>query len=325
MPRFFYKIACRFFGCFLFDFWIMAISLIREPSEISFSRNPIIYELRTNALISSPGRKYVGNMTLSSLSGITTSSQLTLNFLGKAFVFVFRAAPDESGLQLPLPTGGETIAAYVVRLASALRENYYISKHYILTNGTNAITFTAREVGIDYNISTTATPSGMTVGMSISGLTETRNPNLQVLVELYTGKGGLIISAALLPDDTGLVRWDISPALTASLLADGHDRPAVHLPVMEKGKTSDSYYIRYTELYGDVQMARKVYTSATRYVLYGGFAKSVLAERTVLGYLQDGAKSKFLNTLFENEKVIKYDQPSFLYWVNLGTLVSSLQ
>ncbi|MGN2373462.1 hypothetical protein ACTFAO_07360 [Sphingobacterium spiritivorum] len=299
----------------------MAVTLIRQPSDISFSRNPVVFEFQTDAVLSSPGREYKGRLNFPATASTYLNESFTLIIGTDEFLFGFRAVPDDSGLQLPAKNAGESHSDWLVRLRNAFLTNYYIDREYILTITGNSIQFDSRLITDKVNLGIKNNTVNVTLTALQVGINPVYNVSLKIYAELFVKYGNefkKVVSAPMLPDlTTGRVTWDISLPLSSALLAEGSDKPNFNQPVLEIGSTSKAFYIKYTELYGTRQMAKKWVSSETKYAILGGVPKTMIAGTSVSSLLTTGNVIRFMNVASLGTGMIKFNQPVFLYWLNL--------
>lgn len=297
----------------------MAVTLTREPGAAVFSRNPVVFGFHTDKRYANEGRPFVGNLVFS--AGQADGAVMKLVYATNTFDFVFKGVPDDSGLQLPAWDGVEAMASWRDSVLAALARNYYINRDFELDAvADNTVGMTAR-VHSDAYDTTVEVGVGVTINMQQSGVTAVLTANLKVLAELYVmrldGTGyDQFTQAALEPDDHGDAVWDVSEALTTALLADGHDRPNLALPVFEvSSRTVRQFFVRYAEMHGAPQRVRAIAETDAKWGVYGGFSKGMLAERSFPAWFVAVDKLKWMDQSGGN-RVVKPDQPDYLYAVN---------
>jgi hypothetical protein len=72
----------------------MSVQITKQPSLLSFSRNPVIFELKSNALYQQRGQPFIGGIYFSGEEGTT----LTLEYGDIKLTFITAYIPDDSGL-----------------------------------------------------------------------------------------------------------------------------------------------------------------------------------------------------------------------------------
>ncbi|HWK58743.1 MAG TPA: hypothetical protein VNQ80_15475 [Parapedobacter sp.] len=298
----------------------MAITLTREPGAAVFSRNPVVFGFHTDRRYANEGRPFVGHLVFSSPR--TDGVVMRLEYGGTTLFFVFVDVIDGSGLRLPAWDGVETMAEWRDKVLAALSRNYYLNRDFELTAvSDNTIALSARVNSDAYDV-TLLDGVGITMGWQQSGVPALFTANLKVLAELYVmgldGGYELFVQAVLEPDDNGHVVWDVSEALTTALLADGHDRPNLSLPVFEtSGRTVRRFFVRYAEMLGQPQRVGIITDTAVKWGVYGGFSKGMLAERSFPGWFVSAGKLKWMDQS-GGYRVVKPDQPDYLYAVNFS-------
>ncbi|MGJ1295526.1 hypothetical protein ACR777_15070 [Sphingobacterium spiritivorum] len=298
----------------------MAIELTREPGEVVFSKNPVVFGFQSNAKYSLLGQVFVGKFTFNSL-GIVGST-FTLKYLNQELQFLISYNPDDSGFQLPAPLSGETLAQWTSKIIDALGKNYYINRDFLITStASNNFVLTSKKADSDYNIAFSHTGAFMTYLVMQASVTRTIQPNFKVLAELWvqnyqTLKYEKYITSALETDDNGFALWDVSDQLTAALLANGHDNPNMSMTTFERtNKSVRNWFVRYAEMYGNSQKVRAVKQSVSKTAVLGGFSKAVMAERSFPGWFIRDNKNKWLDHS-DNYRVLKPLQPDFLTIIN---------
>lgn len=303
----------------------MAVILTREPGHAVFSRNPVVFQFHTDRRYANVGRAYVGELVF----GVVQEPDATMRLLygENSFDFIFKADPDDSGLELPAWDGSESMAVWRDRVLTALARHYYIHRDYSLdaiSDGTIRFTGRTNSQALDLELDDAV---GVVLSMTQSAVSAVMTPNLKVLAELHVrdGSGEFVrySEVALEPDDDGTTTWDISEALTTALLSDGRDRPNLVLPEYEVShKTSRHFFIRYAEMYGQPQRVRLLHETDTKWGVYGGFSKGMLAERAFPDWFVVGGRLKWMDQS-NGQRVVKTKQPDYLYTVNLiGALTS---
>jgi len=299
----------------------MAVTLTREPGAAVFSRNPVVFGFHTDKRRANEGRPFVGNLVF--WEAQEAGRALRMQYGENTLDFKFADDPDDSGLQLPAWDGEADMADWRDAVFAALGRNYYLNRDFVTTTeGGDSIRFESRENSelMDVTVDGTVTVN-ISMNLLQSGVSAVLSPNLKILAELHVmrvdGSGyDLFNQAALEPDDSGNVFWDVSAPLTSALLADGHDRPNLPLPVFEvSGKTIRRYFVRYAEMYGRPQRVRAFSDTAVKWAAYGGFSKGMLAERTFPGWFVTGDLLKWMDQS-GNYRVVKPDQPHYLYTAN---------
>ncbi|MBS7565161.1 hypothetical protein KHS38_12170 [Mucilaginibacter sp. Bleaf8] len=296
----------------------MAIQTLQQPGLISFSRNSIVFQFKTDARYAVRGFTYIGRLTFD--YNAPESYGFTLSYGDISQNFTVTQSPDDSGLQLPSYWNGDTLADYTQELADALNGNFYLSGDFVFEpagDGANYwISVSARKAGTIYNLSVS---NSAYIGLQTSryGTAPVLNPNFKLLCELWIQKTATsepykVSDPFLEVDDDGVATLDISGQLTDVMLADGYERPVFTDPIaLVNLQTVVRYFLRYAEVYGDSQVVRRISTTGTFFALLGGISKEKLAEFNFPGSFIAGDKLRFL----KQEPLEKYllpEQPEFL-------------
>lgn len=296
------------------------ITIEKQPAAVMLSENPVVFGFKTNNQIANPGRPSINQIEFKEVA--TAGKKFTIKYGGESLDFEFAANPDDSGLQLPVSTGTTNDVAFYATLVSALLKNYYLLRDfYIAVYNNNSIRLTARKSVTTTDIALTST-ANFTNTIIQTGQERALHPNFKVLAELFARRFDSSefesVSVAFLEvDEAGGSEYDISAVLSAYLLRKGYDLPNISAANFEKSnKTVCEYYMRYAEVYGDVQAVRAIAETGKYAALLGGFSKAMVGRKVFPdSFIADG-KVKFLAQRGA-EQVVKAAQPNWLTWCNL--------
>ncbi|GGH28205.1 hypothetical protein FAZ19_19640 [Sphingobacterium alkalisoli] len=236
----------------------MAISLINPPPEIVFSKNPVLFTFSTDNRFSAIGRPFIGQLQFS--TGHVDGRSFKLAWGGSEYTYIFKNAPDNSGLQLPAYQSG-TVSDWLVLVAAALERHYYLFNDFIITKPTaDTLRFTSRVSSTSYAITYTNV-SLMTATYSVVQTAQDRvlRKNFAIYLELWVEnvartefvRHSQTVSEV---DSEGIANWDVQDYLTAIMLADGPLLPDLDNDVIYVDRMSvRRFYIRYAEMYGEPQ------------------------------------------------------------------------
>ena len=296
----------------------MSITLTQQPPLITFSRNPVVFQFKTDAQLQSEGTYFSGHIVSS--AGINAEYDFVLNYAGIDLTFGVRVSPDDSGSQVRARWAGATDLQYAQSLAADLNENFYLNRDYVLTGlmyyGAPAVKVVARKKGGEYN-ATIAANNIISLTYNFGGTPDVVNPNFKIYYELWLQRGSqapqkVSDGTYLEPNDAGVATVDISGQLTDAMLADGYDRPDFNNAIaLVNNKSVIQYYIRYAEVYGVNQVIRKTKSTDVYYSMLGGISNEMLATFSFPGNLIAGGLLRFLKQE-PAEKALLPEQPEYL-------------
>jgi hypothetical protein len=312
----------------VFTAWIMSISLTQQPADVAFSRNPVVYQLQTNALYKQAGKAFKGKLFIDFYA--PDFFTFSLAYAGKVLQFTISPNPDDSGYQLPARGGTPNAEAWMNQIADALNDNYTLNQDYLASvdgNGTDYwVVITARVPGALYTITGTGPTDGYFAFSTIEAAEERiPNPGFKIYYELWawtpaSPAPALQCEIYLEPDESGIVNIDLSDQLSDVLQADGYDQPVYGGAILNQ-KSICRYYLRYAEVYGSVQVIRQLRRTATRVALLGGFSKELQAGLSLPGAFQTGGLLKFF-TAAPTYQSVTPEQATFLTLVLLNGSLS---
>lgn len=313
----------------------MAVTLLHSPAEVSFSKNPILFEFKSDRAVIDPGSYFIGylyffNSSQPGFTGPAEGSVLIFTLYNTVEVFTFKAAGNGDNNELPTKSSTESTDAWFVRLINAFKKNFILNNNYNLSFDT-AIEYGDFDVvvgdsGHYMRIQSKEKNSIANVelkneSVSIAGMSNTSQArsveyevNLRIYAELWINNSDTfqkLIGATLATDQNGLARWDVS-----ALLNDALENQLTLLDQLNDiVVTNDtiSYYLKYTEVFGNNLTVGSYNSTETKLVLYGGQNVGDF-KKGGLSLLKDGAVSKFL--AFEPSTILLPNQPQFLSWFN---------
>ncbi len=319
----------------------MAIQITRQPENITWSRNPILFEFSTDQVVQDSGRPLIFSLDFTALENeyvdVLHSPEATYYIYAD---WEFSLSIKESALYISCEYGtpvdkykiphrirpAETKTEWLSRVRLALLGAYNLGSLFNIVVNNQTLVFTSKN-----------NDSSLTVSLAsdaevhpILSITQTAvdisfTPNLKLFVELFSfdleGNEKSVVSAALAPDLSGKAFWDFSKPLSSFLLQNGTDRPLLYDVAFAKGKVIRSYFLQVTELYGEPQLARGSIRSQTFVTIYGGLPKNLLGT-SLLNFLTIENRVNFLTT--SRAKKITHDQPQWLSWFNIGDNLSDV-
>lgn len=320
----------------------MSITLIQQPAEIVFSRNPIWFGFQTDNLYNPAGQASV--YTLAFPDGPLADGAVFDIIYGGSLIsqtFTVKNYPDDSGLQIKagvdVPLEGDLDELqWCTQLAEFFSYNYLISRDYVATVDTSGLNpkvkLTAKVFDPYFNI-TVSDQLFVTSAQLTNGIKTVRNTNFKLYYEIWieneahTGFYKLMSDIFADVSDTGISNINISKAITEALRGaqNDFDTPDAALPTaFHAKKTCRRYYMRYAEVYGEVQKVRKLQNTATKWALLGGVGKFKLTDYSVATNFLDTGIHKFLK-IEPVSKSVKLTQPEWLSIIWLSTVPANIR
>lgn len=314
----------------VFTAWIMSITHPQQPADVAFSRNPVIYQLKTDALYKQLGKPFIGKLFIDFYA--PDFFTFTLAYADQKLQFTIAPNPDDSGYQLPARGATPNAEAWMNQIATGINGCFTLNRDFIASvdgNGTDYwVVLTARKPGALYSITGTGPTDGY-FGFTQLQAAEERLPNLnfKIYYELWawTAEDNAPkkqCNIYLEPDDDGLVSIDLSDQLSDVLQARGYDQPNYNNALVNT-KSVCRYYLRYAEVYGVKQVIRQLNQTGTRVALLGGFSKELQAGLSLPSAMQAGSIVKFF-TAAPAYLTIAPEQAIFLTLVLLNGAVGGV-
>ena len=291
----------------------MAISIKKQPDSISFSGNPIVFELESNVI---NGVVFSGELDRGKLWA--TGKRITFIFGSENIEMTQSENPDNSGTQFGCKnkSGIFLTAAEIVPYFIA---NNTLNKYFIIeAKDQEKILFRARKVGTSYNWQPNS-------DLTINTLGADPKENPKFLFEVYFRTPGAadfenIYSEELIQDSSfsGGLSIDISRILDVCLLHEIPDLESLSPQVCTKSK--GEYYCRFSEMFGTPPRPQKGFQSDIKYVIKGGFSHIGFKNNNINSYfrpdINDPSKDLFLK---QGPRIIqkRNEQPEWLYFLNL--------
>ncbi|WP_342644994.1 hypothetical protein [Mucilaginibacter sp. CSA2-8R] len=278
----------------------MSISFLKQPADLSFSRNPVVYQLKSDALYKQAGKPFTGKLFIDFYA--PDFFTFSLAYGDQKLQVTVAPNPDDSGYQLPARGNTPTAEAWMNQIADGLNGNFNLNRDFLATvdgNGTDYwVVITARRPGAVYTITATGPTDGYFAFNQLQAAEERiPNPNFRIYYELWTYTPESPVPAMqcgiyLDVDDNGVASIDLGDQLSGMLQAGGFDQPD-YTNALVNQKSVCRYYLRYAEVYGSVQVIRQLKSTATRVALLGGFSKELQAGLSLPSAFQAGSLLKF--------------------------------
>ncbi len=246
----------------------MGVTLLTYPRELSFTRNPLGFELKGENYIAMPGIR--ARLTLQHTSALIYGESFTLSFLDYSLTFwVVGSIVDDSGLNI---ASGSTTEQIVTQL----NDNFYLSEYYDISFvASDEIKIDAKQPGSDFNMTVDfSSVAGLDVLSSTLGYS-TINPMgyklfMQLFIETYydTGVYDQVTEMYLDLDANG--RTPLRLEDITRYLFPYTDLPELSGPTIKLCMhTVKRYYIKVAEYYGNPAEMKKLITSDIYFVLNG--------------------------------------------------------
>ncbi|WP_286727887.1 MULTISPECIES: hypothetical protein [Sphingobacterium] len=312
----------------------MAISIVKQPNEISWSRNPVEFEFHTDKLVLDAGRPLIFTLDFSQVDNIVDSELHTPErtyyyYLDWSFTLIVKQTELQFSCEygnpgdrfkIPHRIGPvETKQDWLVRVKNAIINTFNLDSIFTATVEGQKIKFSSVEndSSLDVQIKDVTTDLAISIENIQIPVSKSYTPNLKIFVELIAVEENIkkvLVSAALVPDANGNASWDFSKPLSSLCVGDGPDIPSFDELTVSKGKTVKQFFVRATELFGEPQAPRTSVVTSHFFVAYGGLPKN-LQNLSLQVSIIDGDVVRFLSSA--EEKTVVPDQPSWLSWINL--------
>jgi len=315
----------------------MGVTITRQPQQISWSRNPIIFEFFTDKVVQNLGRQLIFTLDFSQVENTPTivivdenetyylyeDWRFTLVAVGTELQFACTYNPTDDKFSIPHrnTSPNEPKADWLGRVKDAMLETFNLGTLFTASVVGESIAFfsgtTDEVLSVEIKDVTAEYPIALDIAQTSVQIQYT--PNLKIYVELMvydsTGNELSIVSAALVPDLNGYAMWDLSKPLSSFCLSDGPDIPPLDGNAIVDSKVVRKYYLRATELYGEPQIPHTSIKTSVYYVVYGGLPK----ERQNLSLVESLTNVGIVNFLVTSKfKKLLSEQPYWLSWINLG-------
>ena len=278
----------------------MAITLHKEPGELSFSNDPIVFGFTTDNQVVNVGT--VAQATIDFTSTMAANESLSVRWGDKEVLFTAVASPSIAN-ELPIGTQSE------VTLLPYFRDNHTINKDFVVDVNSGKLRFTARQAGDNYNLATGSFGSGL-IASVVQGVNASVRPNFGIWIEVTCGNK--IVLEDIFPiESNSKAEIDIHESIHSILEPD---LPGELNPVEKCTKSHTNYTIRYAEVFGSQpQIQRIAELSADKYAILGGTSKKNKATPSALIVQPTAVEDKLLRY----GSTIRYcqtDESQYLYF-----------
>jgi hypothetical protein len=244
----------------------MAITVTESPSTYSLAKTEVKIGLQTDNLFISNGSNAIFVIRWSDGFFPVENETIVISFGSTVLNFIFKDTPDDSGLQLQSGVGSPS--NYGLLLTQSFKRNFTLLEAFKIRGDYDGsdidITFTSIEKIEFGTFSLSGTVTGLTFATQTDGSTPQKNPNFRILLDVYQEKTlysqqlDLIDQLSGIPDNSGDVEFDLSPALQ-NLLSTPF--PNIGTTILSTSAMSNyiievdgplrRFHLRYCEQYGN--------------------------------------------------------------------------
>lgn len=300
----------------------MSISTNKLPVDISPAKNPVYVELMTDNMYSVAGSNAYISLAFPTVCE-TVGLGFTLHLGFTSVSFTLAAAPDDSGLQLPVGLSTHTPSVWIALLMLALKKNYYIAKYFNLSEQPLAgnIRFTAKEKLSIYTLSLGANsiPNMSQIDIN-AGVTPQIRSFFKIFLQILDENDNILGEDMLEPDINQKVLFDISDYFIEELSSDFVFPESSASLIIHKPNICKKYYLKYAEAFDSVIQKLETNNNNNKYyfALNAGlpfYSLAVYNENTT-NFLAKLAANKNFLTNQPKEKIIGKDQIEKLYYLS---------
>ena len=268
------------------------ISITRQPKEIDFCGNDLLYKVKSNKAFSANGS--AAELVLSFTHSLAAGVWFSFGFGEKIVKFTVVTTEND--------TGDEIVAnSSVSQIADRLKANYLLQKYYTIISSGNVIVLTAKEKGLYYSIGFLTNTSFISVLNNTPGTDKLLRSSFKTLAEIWLEKDrvnnvfGLLATSLHQVDVNG--ECNVMPGKLLSKYFADIDLPDYGQTSIKKvSKTVKKYYLKLAEMYEggvkkvtvsprlfaiDGKIDGDLFTDNFDYSVYGAIAKSYLLDVAV--------------------------------------------
>jgi hypothetical protein len=263
----------------------MSATIHHLPPTVALSQEPMPVTLATNQVTNA--RALLTIRLTEQATGPQANQLWDITFSGKKISFIFKYNPDQSGLQLPIPSSLGITQRYVHQLAEAISRHEWISDQFeTIVDSANFKIILRSRFDAPLSIESYATVNHLTA-YATNAASPYLKSNLCALLKVVSRKGRefakLSGSYRIEKNDTGAYEgrsefdisglFDLAPHLPDELSFD----PDFAFQYGIAFKAYAQYFLRFADKYGSVPVAESLLRSSPAYVLFGGrMATSIL-------------------------------------------------
>jgi hypothetical protein len=298
----------------------MSITVIKDLKTVMPIGNEMLLQLQTDNRYSTAGSKATLTFTFTGID-TTVGHGFALAWGVEVISFVLAAAPDDSGEQITVATGGQSVDAWMAIFAADLMQNYYLRRDFDCAVDTvlDKITLTAKENGVDYNL-TISSASLTNVALAAVACVDPvvrENYELLCLADILEGATWEFLNEDRIPPDaTGLVEFDLHDLFGPELAAE-HTWPEIaETYYAKRANHIKQYQLFYAELYENSVNKLTAYANSV-YAILGSFDYKMMAALNGVAYsfMDFIVTYKSFLTWQPTSKTINTTQPEKLFYL----------
>lgn len=299
----------------------MAITILKQPKSIVWSKNPVVFEFSTDNRYQQNGSVYIGELDFVEVVSEENSS-FTLSWKGISYEFVFKDEPNDSGQELKIFSDGQTFEEWKREISDELNSFFPLYEDFVITYEENKIKLMSRVAKQSMNLEILSS-SG--VQMSLYNVQNASDQilreNFAFFIEIFlqnsTGNYESFTRSVIEVDGENKAIWDIQEYLTAGLLQQGEPKPDFETISIYKEKNSArNFYLRYAEMFGYPQEMKVLKTTAQFTAVLGGVDLEHIDTYSLPDYLKDGPINKWIRDITSKRNLL--DQKDYACIINLG-------
>lgn len=295
----------------------MSVTLSSSPPALAFSGDKIFAGFTCENLFEAPPVKSINKLTLPGSPEI--GSTFTIKWGNNTVIMKAALVPDDSGYQFLASTFG-LIFTPAAQLPY-FKDNYLLSKDFILSENGSEIILEAKNPGAAYNLS---------IGNLTQGSTAAVKPNYGIQFRLYcenaAGTGFEMIDesplSVLVKSSSGYAEAPIGDKIhtyvSQEIRKNYPDKPEAD--PLECKKSCRRYYFEFAESSGDPIIVRKVQTSPVYTILHGALSHKARLTKSLPALISPGEliEDRFLS---QAPLIVstRSNQQQFLYFFNTRT------
>jgi len=254
------------------------LTVLKSPPLVALTGNPIRFTIHSDSAVASS--KVSSMITLYLYDIGAEGDWIQLVWGANDITFTCMPMPDDSGTQIPDATCYVPIEDWLVLVVTAMLQNYYVNRDWVLTIYETSIIMTGKDPNVSsptanfhWNAVTVFEPTAIVQ----NGIAQTDKTFYKIGLQLWLkiDETWTQIGEDLHPvDSSGNATFDIH-RLFADYLYPEFLFPEISTTFMElRSHSSGTYHVLYYEQYGSPITPGNLYTSSDYYALIGGISKS---------------------------------------------------
>lgn len=298
----------------------MAVKILQHPRTVSWSRNPMVFELEGENYFSSIGSDIIATLTFSAV--LSSFEKIIISWETDSREYEVVPNPSiENPVKIRPATEGMSLEEWVAQVAEDLRGDQILYDKYIISSVGAIIKIQARQKNVDYNLTITSfNPSKLTVSIANTVFNNSKNPNYTMLIELMVSIDGIhyesFTKSIIEPEDNSRAKWDVQEYLSAYLHTKAMQAKELSTTNVEIDSSSRAYYyLRLAEMYGSPQEVFKARESERFVAIYGGVPNVKLLdyllpdsflEGSVLDWIGNGLQRKIYSNQLDYASILNF-------------------